>query len=747
MKLLTAGALGLGLAIAPGSVLAQAPPLAAEFQVNTYTTGSQDWPWIAAGGRTGRFVVTWTSVGQDGDGNGIFGQRFDADGAPGGNEFQVNTFSTGAQSYAVVAANAFDNFVVTWDGDGPTEQDDRASCQRFSGGGSKIGGQFDANPTSTNVNGLFPAVATRSSGDFVVVWDPGSGGDFNLLGRVFDNNGIPKGDPFLVNTYSTSSQFAPNVAMNEAGDFVVVLQSFYQLGLAAKSDVFAQRFDSEGSRKGGEIQINTYTTGNQALPHVAINPRGDFVVVWESAGQDGSEYGVFGQRFNAAGEKVGPEFPVNTYTTGRQRDATVAADDRGNFVVVWQSKDQDGSDYGIYGQRFGRSGERIGGEFAVNAYTTGIQIHPRIARTGTGSAIVWMSIGQDGSGAGIVGRAQVLRPEELAVDVHPGAISDANGVLEPGESVLVEPSWRNNGSAPVALTGLGGLTGPPGPTYLLVDGSASYGTPAPGAVASCQDGSFTPCYGVQIGATRPSTHWDAVMQEDLSVGGSQFWTLHVGESFTDVPRSQPFYRKIETMLHNGITSGCGGTKYCPGTVVARDQMAIFIGKGIAGAGELVPTAGKVGANPYACKPGGTSLFADVPPTDSSCRHVHYLAAQNVTLGCGPAQYCPAQAVTRDAMASFIAKAIVAPDGGNAVPQTYGPDPSTGRSYSCNAGTPNLHFSDVGVLHPFCKHIHYLWAKGVVDGCSATQYCPTAPVARDAMAKFIANGFGLQLYAP
>ena len=52
-----------------------------------------------------------------------------------------------------------------------------------------------------------------------------------------------------------------------------------------------------------------------------------------------------------------------------------------------------------------------------------------------------------------------------------------------------------------------------------------------------------------------------------------------------------------------------------------------------------------------------------------------------------------------------------------------------------------------VSNPFCKHIHYLWARGIVAGCSATLYCPTQSVNRDAMAKFIANGFNLQLYKP
>ena len=99
------------------------------------------------------------------------------------------------------------------------------------------------------------------------------------------------------------------------------------------------------------------------------------------------------------------------------------------------------------------------------------------------------------------------------------------------------------------------------------------------------------------------------------------------------------------------------------------------------------------------------------------------------------------------MAIFVAKGVFAPAGGGAIPQTYGPDPVTGHSYSCAPGTPNLHFSDVLVSDSFCKHAHYLWATGVISGCSATQYCPAGDVARDEMAKFLSNAFRLALYGP
>ena len=85
---------------------------------------------------------------------------------------------------------------------------------------------------------------------------------------------------------------------------------------------------------------------------MASDSSGNFVVVWESNNQDGSSSGVFGQRYDSTGAALGPEFRVNTYTTDLQRFPAVASDSSGNFVVVWKSY-QDGSNYDVFGQRYG----------------------------------------------------------------------------------------------------------------------------------------------------------------------------------------------------------------------------------------------------------------------------------------------------------------------------------------------------------------------------------------------------------
>jgi hypothetical protein len=334
-----------------------------------------------------------------------------------------------------------------------------------------------------------------------------------------------------------------------------------------------------------------------------------------------------------------------------------------------------------------------------------------------------------------------------------GGFSDGNGIFEPGERVVVKPSWRNNG-APINLTGaLSNFTGPAGPTYTINDAAGSYGTIGTGATAICSD-----CYQISVSSVseaeapsvaRPATHWDSTVTETLSGGqGSKVWTIHVGESFTDVPKSHVFYSFIEKLLHFGVSTGCTPLAYCPDDNVFRLQMAVFIARAQAGGDANIPVSGTAQGNPYNCVLGGTSQFLDIAPENPFCRHVHYIFGTGVTTGCvstPPRQYCPGDNVTRGQMALFIARALA---GGDAsVPLTYGPDPVTGRSYSCDASSPNLHFTDVAASDIFCRHTHFLWAKNVISGFPDDSYQPGGLVTRGAMAKFLANGFHLALYKP
>jgi len=726
---------------------AQTPPMPAEFQVNTTTTDDQYGYGIAMD-QNGNFVVSWESYGQDGSSYGSFGRRFNADGTAAGGEFQVNQYTASDQGYPRIAGDPFGNFVVAWQSYGQDGDGDGVFARRFGRSGAAATDEFRVNTYTTGYQSQAD-VASDAGGNFVVVWNStGEDGDGDgVFAQRFDNSGTPVGSEFQVNSYTTGDQRYPVVAMDGGGDFVVV---WIGHGPTSTSGIFARRYNSSGVAQGTEFQVNTGTA--PAYPAVAMDRGGDFVIAWEGQTAGGSAVDAVARRYDPTGTALGPEFRVNTFTAGDQQSVDVASDPSGNFLVAWESLAQDGDGTGVFGQRFDRLGNFVGSEFPINTYTTGSQRLPRVATSRRGDfAVEWNSPNQDGSSYGVFGRrAAMAAAPSIAVDAHASSgSSNVNGILEPGETVAVETAWHNSGGAPHAITGTSpDFSGPSGATYALTDATADYGSIGAGATADCRTATGD-CYEVSVSnpGTRPAAHWDTLLQETLSAAAPKTWILHVGGSFTDVPSSQPFYKRIETLLHSGITAGCTTTEYCPGDTVSRGQMSLFIGRAIAGNGAAIPPRGKVGVNPYVCGPGGTSLFTDVPPTDITCRSVHYIAAQNVTAGCSPTTYCGADDVTRLQMASFMAKAIVAPQGGAGVPLTYGPDPVTGLSYSCDTGSPSTFFTDVPASNTFCKHVHYLWAKGYITGCGGTLYCPNDPVTRDAMAKFLVASFNLQLYGP
>ncbi|MBI3448640.1 MAG: thrombospondin type 3 repeat-containing protein [Acidobacteria bacterium] len=389
--------------VLPSPAVAQPVRIGSEFQVNSYTTNAQIRPSVAVDA-SGNFTVVWSSKLQDGSADGVFGQRFSSAGVPQGTEFQINAFTTGEQKRASIAVDGSGNFVVVWASFGQDGPSFGVFGQRFGSGGAPQGAEFQIN-TYTTGNQQRPSIAADGSGDFVVVWDSSSqdGDTYGVFGQRFSSAGTPQGAEFQVNTYTTSTQYYPSVASDAAGDFVVVWANFGQDGDGL--GIFGQRFSSAGSPLGSEFQVNTYTTDQQQRPSVAMDGSGSFVVAWDSRYQDGPYTGVFAQRFDSAGAPQGAEFRVSAYTTTGQYSASIAVSGSGDFVVAWESYGQDGSSSGVSARRFGSTGAPMGSEFQVNTYTTNTQYYPSIAVDGTGRfVVIWQSYLQDGSSHGIFGQ-------------------------------------------------------------------------------------------------------------------------------------------------------------------------------------------------------------------------------------------------------------------------------------------------------------------------------------------------------
>jgi hypothetical protein len=115
--------------------------------------------------------------------------------------------------------------------------------------------------------------------------------------------------------------------------------------------------------------------------------------------------------------------------------------------------------------------------------------------------------------------------------------------------------------------------------------------------------------------------------------------VNATSTFDDVDVASPYSKWIEKLYELGITGGCGGNNFCPGSPVTRQQMAVFLLVAKEGSGYLPPDA--------------AGVFGDVPVSSAYARWIEELAARNVTGGCGGGNYCPLNPVTRAQMAVFL----------------------------------------------------------------------------------------------
>jgi hypothetical protein len=307
-------------------------------------------------------------------------------------QFQVNNYTSFNQTYPAVAMDSTGDFVITWTGYGGQDGDENGIfARRYDSSGVPRGTEFQVNTYITGSQSR-SAVAMDNTGDFVITWHSPNqdGSGYGVFARRYDSTGSAAGSEFRVNTFTTGVQYYPRVAMDGAGDFVVTWMSSGQDG--SGSGIYARRYNALGEAQDIEFRVNTFTTNSQYSPSVAMDSTGDFVISWDS-GQDGSNYGVYAQRYHSDGFQNGSEFRVNTYTTSNQSASSAAMDSDGDFVITWFSYGQDGSNWGIYAQKYNAAGNAQGSELQVNTYTTDNQVYPSVAMDNGGDFVItWTSV-------------------------------------------------------------------------------------------------------------------------------------------------------------------------------------------------------------------------------------------------------------------------------------------------------------------------------------------------------------------
>ena len=366
-----------------------------EFRVNTTVGDEQNTIMSGRGSHqavsvdsNGNYVVVWTSLNQDGSGQGVYARRFDSTGTPITGEVLVNATTNSDQQWASVVSAADGTFVVTWTDLNGSDED--VVYRRFSANGTAITGEIGVNTTTSGSQANSSIAMNRATGDFVIVWEgngtqTGEEDSNGIFGQRFDSAGAAVGGEFRVNSVTTGGQSDAAVSMNASGDFVVSWDD---------GDGFHfQRFDNTGAEQGGRVTVdNSSVAGNGSI---AMHSDGSLVVVWREGATGARD--TFVQRFNNSGVAASTVQTVAMSTNNNQTDPSIAMDSTGAFVVVWEGEgtlagQEDTS--GVFVRKFDSNATAISNEFRVNETTAGVQGRASAAMLDTNNfVVVWSGNG------------------------------------------------------------------------------------------------------------------------------------------------------------------------------------------------------------------------------------------------------------------------------------------------------------------------------------------------------------------
>lgn len=391
-----------------GGARAQVVYLGNELRINATVAGSQIAPRTAWNAASGRVLFVWQSFDQDGSGAGVYGRLLGPDGTFLSPE-RLLAAATAGNQIAPAATATPGGFLATWASESADGSGFGIVLRRFSHELLAESGEVLV-PQTTAGNQIQPALASGGN-QAVLVWtgpDPSNPAETDVYARRLALDGTPLGNEFRVPAESAGNQSQPTVAVAADGSFLVAWTT--DSGDGSGFGVYARKFDAAGNATTGDILVPSLVLFDQVAPAAAgLMPEG-FVVAWSSSLQPtsstvGPQPVVFAQRFNRDGNKIGPPLQVTAQTIDRQEVPAIAAQTGGEFLVAWEATILASLDRQVRGRRYRGDGAPLSGEFPLNTTSPSEQAAPCLSDLGGGRFLAgWQSFGQDGSSWGIYGQ-------------------------------------------------------------------------------------------------------------------------------------------------------------------------------------------------------------------------------------------------------------------------------------------------------------------------------------------------------
>lgn len=178
----------------------------------------------------GGWIIVWTGFGVDGSYGAIVQQAYASDGTAIGEQTQVNTHFDYIQTDPVVTALRTGGWVVTWTSSGQDSSYSNGVYQQaYSADGTPVGEETLVNST-TFFSQDFPAIVALEDGGWMVIWQSqneiGSNsythGHSNIIAQRYDANGNPLGGEVALSGDPSLFNHSPEATLLENGDVAVV---------------------------------------------------------------------------------------------------------------------------------------------------------------------------------------------------------------------------------------------------------------------------------------------------------------------------------------------------------------------------------------------------------------------------------------------------------------------------------------------------------------------------------------------
>ncbi len=441
----------------------------------------------------GDLVAVWTEASGYATGDEIFGQIYTAGGATVGGAFQISPSASTSNVYAAPAVTALANgaFAVAYLDADPTFTNPSTIDYNVVSSSGVVGSVQTVSGATTSAYDLIaPAIATLSTGQFIIGWstNPDSSYNSSIDGQTFSASGTASGSTPISISTGTGAYYAPSITALANGHYATAW---------ADEDTGDVDQTVDGGSQSAVFAGTSSVVAESANPvSVATLSNGNYVTVWNEDNYNTGTSNIYAEIYNSSGQSQGAAFLVDTATTDFADNPTVAALSNGGFVVTWKAFDDSsalasvsastygtldsgdptagdfgGADgMGIFGRRYSSSGTAIDATpFQVNQYSANNQDSPDVVGTSNGGfAAIWINNsipeGTTPSASGVDLRILTTSPT-----IDSATYNASTGVLAV-TGVNFTTTATDFQSTDLTLTGEGGIT------YTLTGGTVSGNT-------------------------------------------------------------------------------------------------------------------------------------------------------------------------------------------------------------------------------------------------------------------------------